>query len=382
MLRERQGVDLRGVFYVVVTLVGWSSVLLFLRHLAPFIDAWTANGWRYGMCALVLFPVLLAKYAGDRSQAADRSLRRPRPNRPTTSAGALPPDIWRRALAPAVFNCLGQICFGFSIYYIEPGLAAFLLRVALISATFGAFVLFADERALLRSRIFWSGMALVAAGAVGTVCLGSAPIAGATLTGILLGSSSGAFFGLYGVSVRYTMRGVPPLYSFALISTYTAAVMIGLMFWFGDARGTKVFNLPMRELSFLVFSAFLGIAVGHIFYYAAIARLGVAIAGAVVQLAPFLTGAASVVIFGEHMSRGQWLSGIMLVLGGIVLLRAERDRPRPAEAGEPDFPVELEDAGDPGALAADPPPQASGLPPQPAPRDCPVEKAAKLEGWC
>ncbi len=382
MLHDQKRVDPRGVFYVVLTLLSWSSVLLFLRHLAPYIDAWTANGWRYGMCALVLFPVLLAKYTGGRSRTTDLSGREPQPSRPATSAAALPPDIWRRALVPALFNCLGQTCFGFSIYYIEPGLAAFLLRVALVSATFGAFVLFADERALLRSRIFWSGMALVAAGAVGTIFLGHAPVAGATLNGVILGASSGAFFGLYGVSVRYTMRGVAPVYSFALISTYTAAVMIGLMLAFGDAGGAKALALPSRELFFLIFSAFLGIAVGHIFYYAAIARLGVAIAGAVVQLAPFLTGAASVAIFGERMSAGQWTSGVMLVLGGIVLLRAERDRPRPAEAGEPFFPVEIEDAGDPCALAADPAPPASELSPQPASRECPAEKAAKLESWC
>ena len=133
MTQSNRSHDPRGVIYVVITLLGWSSVLLFLRHLAPFIDVWTANGWRYGMCAVALFPFLFSKRAGN----------------------GVPRDIWLRAIPPALLNSVGQVCFGASVYFIEPGLAGFLLRVSLIGSTFGAFVLFADERALMRSRVFW-----------------------------------------------------------------------------------------------------------------------------------------------------------------------------------------------------------------------------------
>jgi len=334
-MSEERSPEARGVVYLVITLLGWSSVLLFLRHLHPFIDAWTANGWRYGMCSLVLLPILLAKLA----------------------RGGLSRDIWWRALAPAFFNSLGQTCFGFSIYYIEPGLAGFLLRVALITSTLGAFVLFADERALLRSGVFWVGMGLIVAGSVGTVILGIQPFAGDAAIGIVLGASAGAFFGIYGVSVRYWMRGVPSTYSFAAISSYTALAMIGLMLWQSDSHGLEVLQLSPMNATLLVVSAFLGIALGHIAYYASIARLGVAISGAVVQLAPFLGAAASVVVFGEILTVGQWGSGAVMLIGGVLLLRAEQRRPRIPETVRPAFPVELEDVGDPCSLAA----ESSGL---------------------
>ncbi|MCG8408582.1 MAG: DMT family transporter [Phycisphaerales bacterium] len=327
----KQSQNTRGIICVTITLLGWSSVLLFLRHLHTEIDGWTANGWRYGMCALVLLPMVLAKQAQGQVQAS----------------------IWWRAIVPAVFNCFGQVCFGFSVYYIEPGLAGFLLRVALISSTLGAFVLFADERPLLRSPIFWGGMFLVAAGSVGTVALGIHPIQGATARGVLLGAAAGAFFGLYGVSVRYWMRGVPSVLSFAAISNYTALVMVGLMLCYSETQGGAVFDLSPMNLTFLVLSAFLGIAIGHIAYYASIARLGVAVASAVVQLAPFIGGAASVFVFGEILTLGQWGSGLIMLVGSALLLCAERRRPRDADVVQPAFPVELEDAGDPCALAAE-----------------------------
>jgi hypothetical protein len=47
---------------ILLTLAGWTSIPLFLRDFAhgPFaIDAWTANGWRYGVSALLWAPVLV-----------------------------------------------------------------------------------------------------------------------------------------------------------------------------------------------------------------------------------------------------------------------------------------------------------------------------------
>ena len=81
-----------GIFFVVATLIGWASVLLFLKYLVPFIDAWTANGWRYGISALLWLPLLVV------------GARR----------GTLPEGLWRRAMVPALFNCAGQVCFAWA----------------------------------------------------------------------------------------------------------------------------------------------------------------------------------------------------------------------------------------------------------------------------
>ncbi len=331
MAHRGKAFDSRGAFYVSVALLGWSSVLLFLHYLAPHIDVWTANGWRYGMCGLALLPMV--------------GIGRRR--------GVVPPDIWRRAIPPAVFNSLGQVCFGASIYFIEPGLAGFLLRFSLVSSTFGAFALFADERVLLRSGAFWSGMLLLVAGSLATIFLGVEPIVGETVVGVLLGAAGGLLFGLYGVAVRSTMYGVPSLYSFSAISSLTAFVLVVLMLAVGRRHGLMVLELSWPLVSALVISAVIGIAIGHIFFYAAIARLGVAVSGAIVQLAPFLGGAGSVLIFGEILTVWQWLGGFIMLVGSGVLLRAEQRRCQPVPGEAQAFPVELEDVGDPTALAAE-----------------------------
>jgi drug/metabolite transporter (DMT)-like permease len=329
--------DRKGIVFIVATLLGWASVLLFLKHLTPYIDGWTANGWRYGVSAALWLPLLLA------------GLHR----------GTLPDRLWQRALIPSLLNCIGQSCFAQMPYYILPGLGGFLLRVSLVTSTGGALLLFADERPLVRSPLFWAGMGLVVAGSAGTIFNGGTPIEGGSATGIILGLCAGAFFGLYGVSVRYWMRGVPVMTSFAVISLYTAAGMIALMLAFSPTAGRCAFDLSAFNWTMLILSALIGIALGHVFYYAAIARLGVAISSGIIQLAPFLGAAGSMLIFHEDLRPAQWASGLVILLGATTLLRAEQRRRRKVAAAPITAPLELEDAGDPTAITDEPEPGQS-----------------------
>lgn len=319
--------DVAGICFITGTLVGWASILLFLKHLVPYLDAWTANGWRYGISALLWLPLLLT---GVRN-------------------GSLPDGIWRRAMWPSIFNCIGQVLYASMIYYIGPGLGGFLIRVSLISSMAGAFFLFADERVLLRSRLFWLGITAVVGGSIGTVFLGHVPIRGATAIGIILGTTSGAFYGMYGVSVRYYMRGISAMTSFSVISLYTAAGLVIMMLLMGERHGLKVFGLSTQNWVILVGSALIGIAICHVSYYAAIARLGVAVSTAIVQLAPFLCAIGAYVIFDEVLSPLQWASGLVMIFGAMMLLTAEQQRPK---AGEPAGEFPILDAGELSEAAA------------------------------
>jgi drug/metabolite transporter (DMT)-like permease len=259
--------------------------------------------------------------------------------------GTLPKGIWWRAIPPALFNTMGQVLYAQTPYYIGPALGGFLIRVSLVSSTLGAFVLFADERVLLRSGYFWAGLLAVVAGSVGTVFLGSAPIAGATATGIILGATSGLLFGLYGVAVRATMRGIPAMTSFSVISLYTATALVVCMVIWGDRGGMAVIDLSAFNWMMLIISAIVGIAICHVSYYAAIARLGVAVSTAIVQLSPFLCAIGAMILFHELLTRGQWASGFLMIAGAMLLLTAEHRRSRATRAREvPVIADELADA--------------------------------------
>jgi drug/metabolite transporter (DMT)-like permease len=85
----------------------------------------------------------------------------------------------------------------------------------------------------------------------------------------------------------------------------------------------------------------IGIALGHVFYYASLARLGVAVTASVLQLQPFLVAVGSAMLFGERLVAAQWTGGGIAVAGAVLILTAQqrlaarREKGRPSEESRP-----------------------------------------------
>ena len=321
-----------GVVLVVFTLLGWSSVPLFLRYFAEDIDGWTSNGWRYGFAALMWLPVLLVA-------AARRKM---------------PKGLFVAALVPTAFNIVGQVCFTWAHYMLDPGMLTFALRAHIVFVTIGAALLFASEREVIRRPLFLLGVVLVIGGTSATILfapeqpstaseasgvLADDPALARTL-GVALSIAAGALFACYALSVRKFMVGVNSILAFAAISQYTALAMVGLMLGLGTSYGLTALptawhestgNLTVLAFWLLLASSFIGIALGHVAYYMSINRLGVAVASGVIQLQPFVVSIASLVLFKELLTGGQWVAGAIAVAGAGSMLwsqhRAQRGKP-------------------------------------------------------
>lgn len=330
---------------LLLTLLGWSSIPLFLRFFTESIDAWTANGWRYGASAILWAPVLVYCYA-----------------RRTT-----PPGIWKAAIVPSFFNAAGQVCFGIAPYLIDPGLMTFALRLQIVFVAAGAAILFAAERRIVRAPGFLAGLVLVLAGTCFTVLLKPGGLGSGTTTGIVLAIASGLFYACYSLGVRKFMHGMNPLVAFAAISQYTAAALVALMLIYGKRHGLVLLDLPGNMLVLVLLSSLIGIGLGHTFYYFSIARLGVAISAGVMQLQPFVVAAASFFLFQERLSPGQWASGAAAIFGaGLILTTQHRlgraDRRAAADlAGFKTLPVDAVTAA--AGAEADTPASPPAIPP-------------------
>ena len=290
-----------GVVFITLTLLCWSSVPLFLKYFTSYIDGWTANGWRYGISALFWSPVLLIGLC----------------------RAGLPPGLWRAAVVPSFVNIIGQSCFAWSPYFINPGLLTFMLRFQILLVAAGAYLLFPSERRILRSKAYWLGAILVLSGSMGTCLLGRELPQGATALGIALAIAAGIFFGGYSLSVRYFMQGVHPVTAFAVISQYTAAGLVVIMLAVGSRQGFAVMSLTSGQWGMLVISALVGIALAHVLYYSSLARLGVAVSAGVILLQPFITGTTSYFLFGEELTTAQWATGALAVAGAGLMLRTQ-----------------------------------------------------------
>lgn len=298
-----------GVVTIVLTLVGWSSIPLFLKHFADHIDGWTSNGWRYGFSALLWLPVVVIG----------------------VSRGRLRREVFIAAIIPSVINAIGQVTFTWAHYKIDPGLLTFGLRSQMVFVAIGAYMLFPVERAIIRRPGYLIGLGLLGVGTIGTIGFGQNPFVGAHVFGVGLAVASGFLFAAYGLAVRKYMHGTNSVVAFAVISQYTAAAMIVMMLLLGDRGGLTAIDLGTGQFSLLLLSAIIGIALGHVLYYVSIARLGVAVSAGVLQLHPFLVAVGSMLLFGEHLTPLQWAAGSIALLGAIVMVGVQRRvKPTPA----------------------------------------------------
>ena len=142
--------------------------------------------------------------------------------------------------------------------------------------------------------------------------------------GIALAIAAGMGYGVYGLAVRRFMYGFHPVYAFGVIALYTGSALVVAMLAFGRGHGAEVLELGSRELWYLGLSAFLGIAIGHVLYYTAIDRMGVAVTAGVLQLQPFVVGSMAAVLLGETLSAGQWVGGVVAVAGAALVLSAQK----------------------------------------------------------
>ena len=240
---------LSGAMFLLANIFCWAAVPVLLRYLTGTLDAWTANGFRYPLAALLYWPIL---FVGWRT-------------------GNLNPQTFRRCIVPSFFAFGGQVLWALAPYYLPASAIGFFMRFSLVFALVGAMALFPDERRLLSLPAFYGGLILLAGGFI-FMSLSKVQLdAEVTTAGIGIILLCGVFFGFYGVSVRFFLRGVHPLIGFGIVSHYVSVGTLVAMFAFGNY--SQLLDVSTTDWGIIVASSVLGIALGHYFLYSAVSRL-------------------------------------------------------------------------------------------------------------
>jgi len=236
--------------------------------------------------------------------------------------GKLTGSIALACIMPATCSFLGQVLWGMAPYYLEAQAMGFLSRLSVVFSTLAAMVLFADERRLLGQPWFYIGGTLLVGGFIAFAHFGGYLEVALSFKGVLIMLACAFFFGMYVVSVRYFLRDVSPLFSFALVAQMVSVGTLSAMFLWGDYGALAV--IDKFAWARLAGSAFLGIALGHVFLYGAIAHYGASIATAAQTVTPFVTVVLAWRFIGEQMAVAQWPAGLAIVVGTILLMRSRQ----------------------------------------------------------
>ncbi len=298
--------DMLAVLCLTGATISWGAAPVMLQYLVAYVpDGFTTNLVRYPAACIFYLPLLI------------HGMIRRKGGR-----------FWLAALLPAGVNLTGQTLWGIAPYHhLTAGVIAFLLRLAGVWGILGAFWLFPDERGLARRPIFWIGTALALAGFVLMSWAHVVQVGRAGWDGLLIMFLCGICYGMYGVTVRYVMRDLNPLFVFAVVGTYTS---VGLVAMAPLGRPSALLHLPAMPWVILLVSAVIGISLAHGMYYAAVQRIGAAISTLMLSVTPFVSICGAALFLGERFTLAQWIGGCILVLGAAVAMRAQQFLPHPS----------------------------------------------------
>jgi len=291
-----------GIAALVSLIACWGFVPVLLRDLTSSIDAWTANGVRYPFSALLYWPYLYRVYHR-RQPSGERVLNR---------------KLLLACLIPALFSTLGQFFWAEAVYHLLASEVGFLIRSTTIVTIVGSMLLFRDERKLLKEPRFYVGVLLAAAGFVAFALFSGKSVTASNSTGLAIILMCSLFFGCYVLSVRKCIPNVDPILAFAIVAQLCSIVLFVCMLLKGDYAALA--RLNSREWLLIFASSVLGIGIGHVLLYTAIVRLGASITTSCQSMMPFVTAAIASVMLGESLVGYQWMAGVVIVIGALVLL--------------------------------------------------------------
>ncbi len=293
-------VDVSATFACIGALSFWALGPIFIKYLTGYLDSWTQNLLRYSVACLVWLPFL---FFSIKAKRLDRR-------------------VWRRAVVPAVANVIMQSLFACAYYYIGPAFMVLLMKSSIIWIASFSLIFFAEERALVKSKRFWSGLALSAMGVVGVLYYKEDFAATRTLTGIIIALMTAFMWAVYTLSVRIAFKDIDSRHGFSVISIYTVAGLCTLGLLFG--RLGDCLQMGARQWVCVVVSGVMCIALAHVLYYTAMRRVGATIPALVVLAQPFIVLAISYVVFEEMLNIYQLLFGTVLLVGSGLAIWAQQ----------------------------------------------------------
>jgi drug/metabolite transporter (DMT)-like permease len=278
----------------------WTLGPIFIKYLTGALDSWTQNALRYLVACLFWLPFLVGTIAG----------------------GGVDKTTWRRAIPPALANVAMQSLWAAGFYYLNPAFMTLLSKTSVVWVAAFSLLVFPDERPLVRSPRFWLGFLLSLTGVFGVLYFSGGLASPSRLLGIAIALTQAFTWGVYTISVRICVRGIDSRISFSVISIYTMAGLWTCAWLFG--RPAQALGLSLGGWTAVVVSAVLAIALGHVFYYTAIQRIGATIPMLVILAQPFAVFGLSSVVFHERLNGMQLLSGVVLLLGSASSIWAQQ----------------------------------------------------------
>jgi len=292
-----------SILSLAATTVLWAFPPIAIKYLSTHYDGFTQNMYRYGVSFIFVLALSFARGRNVFRMKRSHLL---------------------RLLGPTIPNICFQTLWAAALYTVYPAFAAVLGRTWVLYSIILAVVLFPEERNVVKSPKFILGSVLSLIGMAGITFLRPGTLGARFDLGTMLVLSSALGWAMYSIQIRRVVKVVDPADAFVVVSGYTTVALAVLAFAFGNLG--RILEVPLWINGVLVVSGIGCIALAHTTYYIAIKGLGVSICATFVLLSCLLVILLSYWIFGEKLTPGQLVSGILLLAGSAAVIWTTGER--------------------------------------------------------
>ena len=286
---------------VFVFVLGWALTPVFVRYMSDAYDPYTQALIRYASAAFALSIYASLAYRAELVRAIRH---------------------WRVLLPMGMLVIVMQLAWTVAIYNTTATMAQLTTTLQAPLVILLSFILFHDERSVIRSPLYILGTVMCLVGVVGVFMRDDGERIHIYLDlALLLLIFVSIAWAVYAVWGRHTARGLHPVAMFTVVSVYVSTGFIVTTFLFGDFRTVLAAGARMNGIAFI--SGVVCIAAAHCAFHYAQVRLGSSFCTSVQLITPFITHVMALALWpDEKLLWIQWAGGILLVFGSLVVVRA------------------------------------------------------------
>lgn len=286
----------------------WCLSPIAIRYVKEAFPVNFQNFLRYFVSLLIIWPIFFL--SNDRAQIRK-------------AFHMLPVVLWKLLVVAGV-NYVSQVCFTYSFFLVYPAFGSLLYKSGVLFSVLFSFLLFADEREIIRNRVFQGGLCFALIGVLLTV-MGGKDFGQVDFNiGVIVILISTIFWSLLTVLVKKWLSVVPAAFAVSVVFTIDTPLFFLTDILYG---GWHVPNAPLSMWVMLIVSGILGIGLAHPAYYSSVPVVGVALSSSIDLTRPFLVAIISFLMFGEHFGILQLWGGALLIIGSYLVIKARFQSP-------------------------------------------------------
>ena len=285
---------------LVVSASGWALAPIFIRQLSVVYDPNTQNLLRYLSATIPLVVVSAVWYRED-LRAAFRD--------------------YKGMLGIAILNVVQQLVWTIGCAGSTATTAQLISKLSIVFVIIFSFLLFHEERAIIKSPLYIAGTVLSFVGVGGVISDNPASVVPTLNWPTLMLLAMAVLWAVYTVWAKHLVTDVHPVPMFTVLSIYTTIGCAILSVVWGAPSTLVTAGIPPIIIG--IISGLIPIALAHPTFHFAQKHLGSALCSSVALFNPLLTYAIALWIFpDEHLVLTQWLGAGVLLAGTLLVIYA------------------------------------------------------------